>query len=215
MDHWLDWIIVGFITEFAVDTTVRWNDASSKDHDVSISNLWTLGLRCYCVKNRLLNKLIFGTTGSGKIYRNESTEELETSPLISPLRESKEELVKVSPRIAVSLIRQQVLRLPPPPTPPPISPSSPSLPTPPLPPPQCSMSSAIKLLVFRGVRNEDLDHSSLLQISHFFLEDELEHGWILMFGLEYFILELLYCQIVDGWICSLAYKYTHLIIFLF
>ncbi len=35
-----------------------------------------------------------------------------------------------------------------------------------------------------------------------------------MFGLEYFILELLCCQIVDGWICSITCKYTILMLFL-
>lgn len=100
---------------------------------------------------------MFGTTQSGKIYRSGGSEELETSPLILPSWESKEELMKVSWRSVVSLIRQRIPHLPPPPTPPPISPSSPpSLPNPPPPPPQFSMVSAIKLPVFRGVGNEDL-----------------------------------------------------------
>jgi len=30
MDHWLNWIIGGFITEFAVDTTVSYNEAEGR-----------------------------------------------------------------------------------------------------------------------------------------------------------------------------------------
>ena len=93
-----------------------------------------------------------------KIYRSGRSEELENNPLISPSWESKDELAKVSPRSVASLIRQQILQLPPPPTPPPASPPSPpSPPTPPPPTPQFSMVSAIKLPIFRGVGNEDLD----------------------------------------------------------
>jgi len=101
---------------------------------------------------------MFGTTRSGKIYRSRSSEELKNSPLISPLWESEEELMKVSPRSAVSLIRHRIPLLPPPPTLPPFSPLSPPSPPTPCPPPlQFSMVSAIKLLVIRGVGNEDLD----------------------------------------------------------
>jgi len=101
---------------------------------------------------------MFGATRSGRIYRNEGSEELETSPLISPPRESEEELTKVSPRSAISLIRHQILYIPPPPTPPLVSPSStPSWPTPPPSPPQFNMASAIKLPVSKGVGNEDPD----------------------------------------------------------
>ena len=101
---------------------------------------------------------MFWATWSGRIYRNKRSAELETSPLISPPQESEEELAKVSLRSAISLIKQWILRIPPPPTPPPVSLSSPpSSPTPPLPPPQLNMASAIKLLVFKGVGNEDLD----------------------------------------------------------
>lgn len=97
---------------------------------------------------------MFGAMRSGKIYRSRGTEELETSPLISLLRESEEELTKVSSRSMVSLIRQRILHSPPQPTPSPVSPSShPSPPTPPLPPLQFNMASAIKLPIFR-VGNE-------------------------------------------------------------
>lgn len=99
---------------------------------------------------------MFSTMGSRIIYRGRSSEELEISPLISPSRESEDELRKVSLISTVSLIRQWILWLPP--TPLPISPPSPpSPPTPPLPPPQFSMASAIKLPIFKGVGNEDLD----------------------------------------------------------
>jgi len=99
-----------------------------------------------------------GAMRSGMTYRNESSEELETSPLISPLQESEEELARVSLRSAISLIRQRIPRIPPPPTPPRVSPSSsPTSPTPPPPPPQFNMVSAIKFPVFRGVGNEYLD----------------------------------------------------------
>jgi len=47
---------------------------------------------------------MFGATQSGRIYRNKGSEELETSPLISPLWESKEELAKVSPRSAYNTL---------------------------------------------------------------------------------------------------------------
>ena len=56
---------------------------------------------------------MFGATQSGRIYINEGSAEIETSPLISPPRESEEELVKVSPRSANSMIRQQIPCIPP------------------------------------------------------------------------------------------------------
>jgi len=99
---------------------------------------------------------MFGAMQSGRIYKNEGIEELETSPLISPSWESEEEFVKVSPRSVISLIRQRIPCIPSPPTPAPISPSSPpSLPTSPPPPPQFNMAITIKFLVFKGVGNED------------------------------------------------------------
>ena len=101
---------------------------------------------------------MFGTTQSGRIYRKEYSAKIENSPLISPRWESEEELVKVSLRSAISLIRQWILRITPSPTPPLVSPSSPpSSPTPPLPPPQFNMASAIKFPVFKGVGYEDSD----------------------------------------------------------
>lgn len=105
-----------------------------------------------------VNKLMFGATRSRRIYRNESSAEIENNSLISPQRESEEELVKVSSRSTVSLIRQRISHLTPPPTSPLVSPSSPpSLPTPTPPLPQFNMVSAIKFPVFRGVGNEDPD----------------------------------------------------------
>jgi len=101
---------------------------------------------------------MFEDTRSGRIYRNEGSIELETSPLISPPWESKGELGKVSLRSAISLIKQRIPRIPLPPTPLLVSPSStPSSPTPPPPPPQFNMASTIKLPVFKGVGNEDLN----------------------------------------------------------
>jgi len=47
---------------------------------------------------------MFGAMRSGRIYRNEGSTELETSPLISPPRAGEEELTKVSPRSMISLI---------------------------------------------------------------------------------------------------------------
>ena len=64
---------------------------------------------------------MFGATRSGRIYRNEGSAELETSPLISPPRGDEEELAKVSPRSAINLISQRIPRIPPPPTLPPVS----------------------------------------------------------------------------------------------
>ena len=101
---------------------------------------------------------MFGVTQSGRIYRNKGSKKLESNPLVSPLREREEELVRVSPRSAISMIRQRIPHIPPPPTPPLVSPSlTPSPPTPPLPQPQFNMVSAIKFSVFKGVGNEDLD----------------------------------------------------------
>lgn len=99
---------------------------------------------------------MFGTTWSGKIYKG--SEGLGNSPLISPSRESEEELARVSPRSTVSLIRQCIPYLSPPLMPSPASPTSPpSSPTPPPPKPQFSMVSTIKLPICRGVGNEDPD----------------------------------------------------------
>ncbi len=62
--------------------------------------------------------------------------------------------MNVSPRSAISLIRQQISCILPPPIPPPVSPYSPPYsPT----PPRFNMASAIKFLVFKRVGNEDLD----------------------------------------------------------
>lgn len=42
VDHWLDWIIGGFITEFAVDTSINYSEVEqplSKDREVSMLSL--------------------------------------------------------------------------------------------------------------------------------------------------------------------------------
>ena len=41
MDHWLDPIIGGFITEFSVDITINYSEADdvfSRDHEISVLN---------------------------------------------------------------------------------------------------------------------------------------------------------------------------------
>ena len=81
--------------------------------------------------------------------------ELGKSPLISPSQEREEELARVSSRSAISLIRQHIPQLPPPPMP--SAASLPSPTTPPPPTPQFSMVSVIKLPIFRGVGKEDPD----------------------------------------------------------
>lgn len=85
---------------------------------------------------------------------------VENSPLAFVSWESEEELAKFSPGSAVRLIRERFPLIPPPSTPPPASPTSnPSTPTltppPPPPPPKVGIASAIKLLVFKGVGNEE------------------------------------------------------------
>jgi len=92
-------------------------------------------------------------TRSGRGYRG--IEGLENSPLISISRESKEELVGLSPRSVVPLINQCIPLIPPSSTPPTASPASnPSSLTPP-PPSRVGMAGAIKLLVLRGIGNEE------------------------------------------------------------
>lgn len=93
-----------------------------------------------------------------KTYRNEGSKGPKNSPLISSSERDEEELMKVSPRSVINLIRQRILHIPPLPTPPPVSlPSPPSSPVPPSPPLRDNMVSAIKLSVFKGVGNEDPD----------------------------------------------------------
>jgi len=99
---------------------------------------------------------MFGATHSGRIYKNEGSTKLETSPLISPPHEGEEELTNISPINVINLIKKRILHIPTPPTPPLVSPSSPpTSPIPPPPPLQSSMANAIKLPVFKGVGNED------------------------------------------------------------
>lgn len=93
---------------------------------------------------------------SGKTYRNEGNKGPKTTPLISPPRGDEEELMKVSPRSTIHLIRQRFTQIPPPPTLPPTSlPSPPSSPVPPLPPLRLNMVSTIKFPMFKRVGNED------------------------------------------------------------
>ena len=85
---------------------------------------------------------------------------VDNSPLASISQESKEELVRFSLGSAVWLIRECFPLIPPPSMPPPTSPTSnPSTPTP-IPPPtpiasKIRMTSSIKLLIFKGVGNEE------------------------------------------------------------
>ena len=52
MDHWLDWIIGGFITKFAVDTTVSYSEAEkhflkgSRGKYIKYLNTWIKMLLC-------------------------------------------------------------------------------------------------------------------------------------------------------------------------
>lgn len=93
-------------------------------------------------------------TWSARGYRG--TEGLYNSPLVSISRERKEELVGFSLRSAVWLIGQHIPPIPPLSKPSPTSPTSKiSSSTAPLPPPKVAMASAVKLLVFRGVGNEE------------------------------------------------------------
>lgn len=95
-------------------------------------------------------------TWSRRGYRG--TEGLENSPLISRSQESEEELVGLSPRSIVRLIKQRIPLIPSPSTPSPTSPTSNlSSPTPPPPTPRVGMASAIKLPVSRGIGNEEPD----------------------------------------------------------
>lgn len=99
---------------------------------------------------------MFGTTRSRKVYKG--SRELGNNPLITPSRESEEELTWVSPRSVVSSIRYFVPQLPSPLMPTQTSPPSPpSSRTPPPPNQQFSIESAIKLPVFRGVARKDPD----------------------------------------------------------
>ena len=50
-------------------------------------------------KKGYANKLMFGAMWSGRNYRNEGSIELDTIPLISPLRGGEEELLKVSQEV--------------------------------------------------------------------------------------------------------------------
>ena len=82
------------------------------------------------------------------------------SPLASISRESEEELAKFSPRSVVWLTKERLPVITPPSTPPPASPTSnlstdTSTPCPPPPPPKFRMASAVKMLIFKGVGNEE------------------------------------------------------------
>lgn len=97
-----------------------------------------------------------GVTRSGRGYQG--IEGLENNPLISLSQETEEELAGFSLRSTVRLIKQRIPLLPSPSTPSPTLPTStPYSPTPPPPPPRVGMASVIKLLIFRGVGNEEPD----------------------------------------------------------
>ena len=101
---------------------------------------------------------MFGTTRSGKTYRNEGKGGLEYSPLISPPQGDEEDKAKVSLWSAIKLIWQGFSWIPPPPTPPLTSPPShPTSPIPLPPSPQFSMENTVKLPLFKGLGNEDPD----------------------------------------------------------
>ena len=100
--------------------------------------------------------LMFVTTWSRKIYRNEGNKGLEYSPLILPPWRDEEGIAKVSPWNSIQLIRQGFLQIPPPPTPPlSSSPSPPTSPIPPPSPPRFSVENTLKLPLFKGLGNED------------------------------------------------------------
>ena len=101
---------------------------------------------------------MFGATQSGKLFRDRGRTSPEYSPLIEPPLSDDEGVAQASLQSVVQLIRQGFLRIPHSPTPPPSSPPQhrPS-PTPPPPPPPFNMANAVKLPVFKGSRNEDLD----------------------------------------------------------
>jgi len=109
--------------------------------------------------------LMFGATRSGRTFRDEEIKGPEYSLLIEPPLSDDEGAAQASPLSIIQLIRQGFLRIP---TPPPSSPHPTTLPpssppplTPsptPLPPPSpFNMTNSVKLPVFKGVRNEDLD----------------------------------------------------------
>ena len=78
--------------------------------------------------------------------------------MISPPRRDEEAIAKVSPQSAIQLIRQGFPQIPPLPTPPLNSPPSPpTSPIPPPPPLRFSMEKTVKLPLFKGLGNEDLD----------------------------------------------------------
>ena len=88
IDHWLDRIIGGFITEFAVDTSVSYNEAErrflkgSRGKYVKFLNTWIKML--LCEKEGYAITLMFGAMRSGKTYRNEGSKGPENSHFISP-----------------------------------------------------------------------------------------------------------------------------------
>ena len=93
-----------------------------------------------------------GVMRSRRGYRG--TEVVEDSPLASISQESEEDLMRFSPGSVVRLIRERFPLIPPSSMPPPTSPTSnPSTPNPP--PQKVGMTSVAKLLIFKGVGNEE------------------------------------------------------------
>lgn len=79
----------------------------------------------------------------------------EEEVLIEPPLSDDEGAAQASPLSTIQLIRQEFpwIHTPPPSSPPPLTPS-PTLPPPPL---LFNMENFVKLLVFKGIGNEDLD----------------------------------------------------------
>lgn len=101
---------------------------------------------------------MFGSTRSGKTFRNKGKIDPKYNPLIELPLSDEEEAAQASPRSVVKLIKYGFPRIPHPPTSPPSSPPphTPS-PTPPPPLPPFSMANPTKILVFKDFGNEDLD----------------------------------------------------------
>jgi len=108
---------------------------------------------------------MFGATQSERYFRNGGRKGPGYSLLIEPPLSDDEGEVQASPLSAIQLIRQGFPRIPaplpfsshpstlPPSSPPPLTPFPIPLP----PPPLFNMVNSIKLDVFKGIGNEDLD----------------------------------------------------------
>lgn len=101
---------------------------------------------------------MFEAMRSGRNFRGRGRRGPEYSPLIEPPLSDDEEATQASLQSAIQLIKQGFSRISHPPTPPPSSPTPLTpLPTPLPPPPLSSMVNSIKMLVFKGLGNENLD----------------------------------------------------------